>query len=498
MTALFDTPLWQSVVAASPAADSDFWYQPVGTMTPAGVSVTPESAMRTSAVFSCVRVIAETAGSMPLILYRRLERGKERASTHPIYNLLRYAPNPQQTALEFLEMMTAHCALRGNAFALPVLRRGVLAELWPLHPDRVQVGVNNGRVGYVYTDPDTQTAYRYTAGEIFHLRGLSSNGIVGMSPVEMARNSIGLALASEDYGSRFFQNDATPRLLLKHPGHFRDKEGRENFKRAWQTAQSGANRFRTAVLEDGMDVKELGVSNADAQFLETRKYQVADIARIFRVPLVLIGETEKSTSWGTGIEQFMQAFVTHTMRPWFVRWEQAIYRDFLADDAGASEYFAEFLVDALLRGDTATRFAAYKSGIETGWLTRNEARERENMNPLDGLDDPLQPMNMGVAGPADSEGSPPDDSEDDPGAERMAAANRREVAAMRRLCERYEGVELAAAIRRFYGSHAAYMRGVGIPAEDAEAHCRDRLEAALAAENGDDVLTLATDWENAP
>jgi len=141
MTALFDTPLWQSIVAAQPAPDSDFWYQPVGTMTPAGVNVTPESAMRTSAVFACVRVIAETAGSLPLILYRRLERGKERASDHPIYNLLRYAPNPQQTALEFIEMMTAHCTLRGNAFALPVFRRGVLVELWPLHPDRMQVGV---------------------------------------------------------------------------------------------------------------------------------------------------------------------------------------------------------------------------------------------------------------------------------------------------------------------------------------------------------------------
>lgn len=488
MTAWYETPLGQSIFASSPPADSDFWYQPVGTMSSAGAVVTPDTAMRTSAVFSCVRVIAETAGSLPLILYRRLARGKERATDHPLYNLLRYAPNPNQTACEFIEMMTAHCALRGNAYAEPVYRRGQLVELWPLHPDRMQVGMVGRKIAYIYTDAETQRQYRYTQDEIFHLRGLSSNGVVGVSPIEMARNSIGLALASEDYGSRFFQNDATPRLLLKHPGHFKDKTARDTFKSAWQAAQSGANRFRTAVLEDGMDVKELGVSNADAQFLETRKYQVADIARIFRVPLVLIGETEKATSWGTGIEQFMQAFVTHTMRPWFVRWEQALHRDFIRSDE--DEYFVEFLVEALLRGDTKTRTDAYRSAIETGWMTRNEVRDRENLNPLPGLDDPLQPLNMGRATDAVAEDTEDEDAAD----EEMAAINRREGAALRRLCERYEGRRLAESVQRFYGSHVAYLRRRGMSEDAARAHCAERLQM-LKAMTPEQVVDQATEWE---
>ena len=287
--AWFHTPLGKSVLAAAdasamPAGDDDLWYSTITPPSAAGVMVTPDTAMQSSAVFSCVRVIAETVGSLPLITYRRRERGKDRATEHPLYHLLRYSPNSRQTAIEFFEMMTGHVALRGNAFAEPRWGAGGrLKELWPLHPDHMQVDLlDNGRVGYLYRDPKTGIKYRYNEDEIFHLRGLSSDGITGMSPIALARNAIGLALAAEDYGSRFFRNDATPRLLLKHPNHFKDKETREEFKKAWQASQAGANRFRTAVLEDGLDVKELGVSNADAEFIVTRKYQVADIARVFQ------------------------------------------------------------------------------------------------------------------------------------------------------------------------------------------------------------------------
>lgn len=494
--AWFHTPLGQAVLREAdaaaeaarpaPAADDDVWYSPHSPVSAAGTRVTAETAMQTSAVFSCVRVIAETVGSLPLITYRYLERGKERATDHPLFNLLRHSPNRRQTALEFFEMMTGHCALRGNAYAEPVYGRGGYpTELWPLHPDGMRVNLlDNGRVGYLYTDLRTGVAYRYNEDEIFHLRGLSSDGVLGLSPIGYARNSIGLALAAEDYGSRFFRNDATPRLLLKHPNHFANKESREEFKKAWQAAQAGANRFRTAVLEDGMDVKELGITNADAEFLATRKYQVADIARVFRVPLVLIGETEKSTSWGTGIEQFMQAFVTHTMRPWLVRWEQAIFKDFLAEEDGTSEHFVEFLVDALLRGDTKTRYDAYASAISAKWMVPNEAREKENMNPIEGGDEVVT-MPGSAASPKPSRR--PDDRDDAETVEEADALVAREVAFLRK-------APSEDSISRFYGAYRRELQLLlGRARGEAIGTLRERdVRAVFGSHKG---LSLVDSWE---
>lgn len=380
------------------AADSDFWFRPIGYSTAAGW-ISPEKAMRASAVFACVRVISETLGSLPCITYRRLERGKERATAHPLYQLLRWKPNAFQTAIEFFETMTAICALRGNAFGEKLYSgRGELTGILPFHPDRLQVDEgDDGRLKFLYRDPRSGVTYRYLEDEVFHLRGLSLGSRLGFSPIGYAAQTIGTALAVDEFSARFFENDATPPGLLTHPQHFRDKETREAFRKAWQQAQSGANRGKTAVLEDGMKYEKIGMTNADAQFLESKKYGVVDIARLFRVPLVLLGETEKSTSWGSGIEQFMIAFVVHTIRPWCTRWEQALRRDFFDDPSPDDEYFAEFLVDALQRGDQASRYGAYSRGIQDGWLTRNEAREKENLNPLPGLDEPLEPLNMARA-----------------------------------------------------------------------------------------------------
>jgi HK97 family phage portal protein len=466
----------------------DFWFQGLaGPMTSSGVRVSAESAMRSTAVFACVRVIAETIGSLPAILYRRLERGKERAVDHPLYSLLRYRPNPRQTALEFYEMVTGHCALRGNAYAERVYDgSGRLTALVPLHPDRVQVDVlPTGGMRYLYTDAGGQQ-FRYDEQDMFHLRGLSSDGHLGLSVIGHAANSIGMALAAEHYGARFFANDATPGGVLTSPGHFKDKEVRQAFADHWQRAQAGRNRGRTAVLEDGMKYESVGVTNTDAQFLESRKFQVADIARVFRVPLVLIGETEKSTSWGTGIEQFMQAFVTHTIRPWCVRWEQALQRDFLTDEERTEdEHFMEFLVEALLRGDTKSRYDAYNSAIDHKWMLPNEARERENMNPVPWGDEPYEAPNTAKAPGKVGDGKPQPAREDDDGEEAAARqVVRKEVVSIGKAYTALLGRRAAfeAWARRFYGTHAAYVaQKLGCSREFARRYCDSQLDELLQA-----------------
>lgn len=373
----------------------DFWYSEVGLSTTAGVPVTEDNAMRTSAVFACVRVLAESVAQLPLILYERSGKGKERASTHPLYPIMRRSPNDQQTSYEFREMMQGHLALRGNAYALiEWTGSGRVGALVPQHPDRVEVeALPSGRIRYRVKTPETVTSAQqvrnYTSDEVFHLRGLSSDGVMGLSPITMARESVGMALAAEDYGARFFKNDARPRGVIQHPSHFKDQEAAKRFKKGWQKAHGGANRHKTAVLEDGMTYANIGMSNEDAQFIDVRKYQVNDLARIFRVPPHMIGDLERATF--TNIEHQGLEFVIHTLGPWLVRWEQAIGRDLIRRP---DQYFVEHLVDGLLRGDIETRYKAYAVAVTNGWLTRNEVRRMENMNPLDGLDEPLTPMNM--------------------------------------------------------------------------------------------------------
>ena len=493
--------LFSSIFAAADgrSPDSDFWFTPLFAAA-GGRRVTTDQALSVSAVFACVRIISETIGSLPCITYRRLARGKERATDHPMYALLRYHPNERQTALEFFEMMTAHVALRGNGYAAKVHRGHRIEQLVPLHPDGVRVDrLNNGRLGYLYTDPHTHEQVRYLEDDILHVRGLSLDGLTGVSVLSYAARTIASAAAADEYGAKFFENDATPGGILKHPSHFANKEIRAEFAKAWQAAHSGRNRGKTAVLEDGMAFEQIGISNVDAQFIESRRWGVEDICRIFRVPLVLVGETTKSTSWGSGVEQFMISFITHTMRPWFVRWEQALQRDFLADESPDDEYFVEFLAEAMLRGDTAARGAFYKAGIVDGWMTRNEVRERENLNPLPGLDEPLEPLNMTRAG--DPRGTsepaprrPAGDDADDDDEQTARRINRKETAALRRAIERKADIDW---LRRFYGAHESYVRQhAGVSAEIARDYCEGR-KAQLEARIGrvEALLDLLAQWD---
>jgi HK97 family phage portal protein len=354
--------------------------------------VSPDSALRLASVYACVRVLSETMASLPLVVYqRRADGGKDKITDHWLYRLLANRPNRFQNPFEWREMLQGHLALRGNAYNQIITNaKGEVVELMPLHPDRIRLELlPSGEYRYRFTDR-FGTESILPRGEVWHLRGLSSDGLMGMSPIELARESLGMALAAQDYGARFFANDAKPTGgWIEFPGSFKDSEAKKVFRESYQQAQSGANRGKVLVLENGMKFHEVGVTNKDAQFLELRKFQITDVARLFRVPPHMIGDLDRATF--SNIEQQSLEFVMHTMTPWAERWEASIESDLLLE---GDDIEVEFDFANLMRGDAASRASYYQSGIQNGWLTRNEARIAENLNPLEGLDEPLRPLNM--------------------------------------------------------------------------------------------------------
>lgn len=353
--------------------------------------------MRSSAVYACVRILAETLAQVPLIIYRRrADGGRERAESHPLWDVLHNLPNPAQTSFNFREMLQGHLALRGNAYAFIVPGvRGFADSLVPIHPDRVSPErLPTGRLRYRVRGDDG-VARPFAQDEVFHVAGLGFDGLRGQSPIEWVRESVGLALAAEAYGARFFGNDARPGGVLTHPGKL-GPEGRANLKGSWEEAHRGvANAHRVAILEEGLKWEAIGMTSRDAQFLELRKFQVGDVARVFRVQPHKIGDLDKATF--SNIEQQSIEFVQDTMMPWFVRWEQAINTQLIL---ARQAFFAEFLVTGLLRGDQAARAAYYNSMVQMGAMTVNEVRRLENMNPMDGGDVLRTPLNMAPAAPA--------------------------------------------------------------------------------------------------
>ncbi len=354
--------------------------------------VSPDSALRLAAVYACVRVLSESMASLPLVIYqRRADGGKDKVTDHWLFRLLAKRPNRFQNPFEWREMLQGHLALRGNAYNQIITNaKGEVVELMPLHPDRIRLELlPSGEYRYRFTDRFGNESI-LPRGEVWHLRGLSSDGLLGMSPIELARENLGMALAAQDYGARFFANDAKPTGgWIEFPGSFKDSEAKKVFRESYQQAQSGANRGKVLVLENGMKFHEVGVTNKDAQFLELRKFQITDVARLFRVPPHMIGDLDRATF--SNIEQQSLEFVMHTMTPWAERWEASIESELLLE---GDDIEVEFDFANLMRGDAASRASFYQSGIQNGWLTRNEARIAENLNPLDGLDEPLRPLNM--------------------------------------------------------------------------------------------------------
>lgn len=360
--------------------------------TAAGVTVTPDNALQVMAVYACVKILAESLASLPFVLFEQDGRTKQRATSHSLYPVLHDLPNPEMTSLELRETLMGHLALRGNAYANKVFDgAGRIIELWPLRPDKIEVKRSaTSELYYAYILPSGEKRY-LMAHEVMHIRGLSPDGLMGYNPIALARQAVGLAMATEEFGSRFFGNGAKATTVLKHPGKLSDKAF-EKLRDSWNAQHQGLeNAHRMAILEEGMDIVQVSIAPEDAQFLQTRKFQKSEIAGLFRVPPHMIADLEHAT-FGN-IEHQSLEFVTYTLFPWLVRWEQAAYRDLLTPEE-RKRYFVRFQVNALLRGDIASRYTAYATAHNNGWMSANEIRELEDMNPYDGGDAYLMPLNM--------------------------------------------------------------------------------------------------------
>lgn len=386
-------------------AEVDYWLKDAlvgSTASVTGVAVSETSALGAAAVFACVRVLAESVGQLPLKVFRRLPNGGRVVDDqHPLYPLLHELPNPELTAYEFRVALQGHLALWGNAYA-EVERDGFgrITGLWPLRPDRMTVTRNEQKQRvWLYRLPDgsdvkwTWAQPTRQPAPILHLRGFGPDGFLGYSPLQLLKEPIGLTLATEEYGARLFSNSATPRGLLSSPNRL-SPEAATRLKNSWEAAHRGLDRaHRVAVLEEGISWQAIGLNAEDAQFLQTRKFQLGEIARIFRIPPHFIGDLERATF--SNIEQQGLEFVQHTLMPWLVCWEQACARDLLSVK-GFATHQIRFVVNGLLRGDIASRYQAYAVGRQWGWLSADDIRELEDMNPLpSGQGDVyLTPLNM--------------------------------------------------------------------------------------------------------
>jgi len=371
-------------------------------MTATGIRVNAETALRLTAVYSAVRILAETVATLPLIVYRRIENdGKERATDYFLYRLLHDQPNEEQTSVEFREMLQGHLALRGNAYTQIDRKMGRAARLVPLHPDRVEVTrARDGDLLY-RVNPDSGSPYTLSRrqGEVMHIRGLSSDGVKGINPIALFREAIGLGLAYEEYSGRLFGNGANINGVLETPQAMSD-DALARFRTLWQKNYGGiGNAGKTAILEQGMKWQAIGIAPKDAEFIISRRFQVNEIARIFRVPPHMLADLDRATF--SNIEHQSLEFIRDTIRPWLVRWEQALTRDLIPPE-DRQEYFVEFLIDGLMRGDLKSRYDSYAIGRNNGWLSANDIRRLENMNPLppEQGDVYLIPLNMVPAGTA--------------------------------------------------------------------------------------------------
>ena len=350
----------------------------------AGKNVNERSAMQMTAVYACVRILSEAIAGLPLHMYRyKDEGGKEKAINHTLYHLLHDEPNPEMTSFVFRETLMTHLLLWGNAYAQIIRNgKGEVIALYPLMPNRMEVNRDaNGMLYYVYqkTSDDAPTlegsSVILSPSEVLHVPGLGFDGLVGYSPIAMAKNAIGLSMAAEEYGAKFYANGAAPSGVLEHPGVLKDPA---KVRDSWNAAFGGSsNSDKVAVLEEGLKYTPISISPNEAQFLETRKFQIDEIARIFRVPPHMVGDLEKSSF--SNIEQQSLEFVKYTLDPWVVRWEQSLSRALLSETEKKS-YFFKFNLEGLLRGDYQSRMQGYSIGIQNGFMCPNDVRELENLD----------------------------------------------------------------------------------------------------------------------
>ena len=350
-----------------------------------GKRVTDRTALQHIAVYACVRVLSEAIAQLPLHLYKYNDNGKERVPQHPLYFLLHDQPNPEMTSFVFRETLMSHLLIYGNAYAQIIRNgRGDVIGLYPLMPDKMKVDRDEkNRLIYIYSRYDEanpnlkeQGDIVLYADEVLHIPGLGYDGLVGYSPIALAKNAIGISIACEDYGASFFGNNANPSGVLEHPGVIKNPD---KLRDAWHRAYGGRNAHKVAVLEEGVKFTPISIPNNEAQFLETRKFQIEEIARMYRVPLHMIGDLDHATF--SNVEHLSLDFVKYSLDPWIVRWEQGLMKALLSDSE-KGKYFIKFNVEGLLRGDYASRMQGYATARQNGWMSANDIRELEDMNMI--------------------------------------------------------------------------------------------------------------------
>jgi HK97 family phage portal protein len=454
-----ETALQATFGGVQSIADEDGWLirALAGGKSKAGVPVSEWEALTNTAVWACVTLIADVIAMLPIDVYRRQGKRRDPQLGHPVAQLLNGSANDDMGASTVVRTLQMHTLLWGNGYAeIERTRSGGVNALWPLLPDRTQPQI-------LFSDGFRQLSYRSTIDRrsvvlpperMIHLMGYSFDGICGMSPIYVARNAIGLGMAMEQFGSKFFANDAKSGGVLMYPGKLSDK-AKENIADSFHRNSGTDNAHKVKVLEEGMKFIPTTTTPEDSQFLGSREFQLAEAARIYRVSLVLLHSLQGSTVWGTGIEQLMIGFVTFTLGPWVERWQEELGRKLLTEEERAAGFYIKFNLNALLRGDMAARAAFYKAGITDGWLVRNQARALEDMNAIPGLDEPLMQRNMmlasmagqeeggdGGSGDNGSTDDEPDDTgsgdpEDDPERARLGSRAAGLVAELAGLVERY-------------------------------------------------------------
>lgn len=368
--------------------DSDSWWSNALAAS-SGVDVTPDSAMGTSAVYAVVTAIAQTIGSLPLIVYERTENdSRKRVRDHPYAKLLNEAPNNWMTPDELINLILLHGCVRGNAYLFPEKdKKGLITSLIPLSPNKIDVEqLDNNELIYKYYFKNGGT--QYLPSDILHFRFGITDGVVGRSPISTARDPIGLTIALEQYAGRFFANSATPSGIITHP-HVLSKEAADRMRASWKTSFSGRNQQSVAVFEEGVKFEPITMSSADAQFVEQRRFQVEEMCRLYRVPPHIVGDLSRATF--SNIEHQGISYTVNTLS-YYLKRVEAVFNKILFKN---TDYYCEFLVDALLRGDVKSRSESYEIQRRNGVLSANEWRKRENMPEIgpDG-DKYMIPMNM--------------------------------------------------------------------------------------------------------
>ncbi len=456
-----------------------------GGSTKAGQSVTTETALKYTAVWGCVRIISESLAVLPLNLYRVDGKKREIARDHIAHQLVHDSPNDEMTSFVFREMMQAHLLTSGNAYA-PIVRDSANRprKLLPISPSEIEPVRKRGRLAYKIKGRDRLR----DAANVLHIPGLGFDGIKGFSPIAMHREAIGLGLAAQEFGATFFGNGATLSGVLEVPGDLGDN-GATRLRDQWNKAHSGTgNAHKTAVLEFGTKYQSIGVPPEDAQFLETRKFQITDIARIYRVPPHMLADLERATF--SNITEQDLAFVKHTMIPWLVRWEQELNRKLLSQEERETMFF-KFNVAGLLRGDIKSRYESYQIGRQQGFLSVNDIRELEDMNPINGGDVYLEPLNMVPAGSQDR-------SED---RSKEAEIARKEATALRKNMAKYEGkpADFMKWAETFFRDHVSHVaKKLGTDPMTAAKYCESGLEAIKQIKREDFYsmnLSVFDGWE---